>query len=103
MNKRDFFRSLAVAACGTLVAPGLFLPKLEKVNWKRRRLVSIPNPDYVNATYEIGFYAHPSIAEHFVYDRRNGLYRMPSICYPVRGNEIDEKGQLISIPPFIMA
>lgn len=34
MNRRSFFKSLAVLATGAVIAPQIFIPKLEPVRWK---------------------------------------------------------------------
>ncbi len=103
MNKRSFFKSLALLTAGAVMAPpGLFIPKLEPVKWKRSQLRAVPNPDYHNALYEIGFNCHPSLHQYFELDERNGLYRLPGKFYPIRGNEMDKYGKLVSIPPFIL-
>jgi len=34
MNKRSFFKSLALMTAGAAVSPGIFIPKFEPVKWK---------------------------------------------------------------------
>lgn len=68
MNRRSFFRNLAMSV-GVAAAPGLFLPKLTKVQWKRTLAFNprdfygewkwVENPAYERAKYKFSFTAQP--------------------------------------------
>jgi hypothetical protein len=45
MNRRSFFKSLALLGAGAVVAPNIFIPKIESVKWK-----SLPIDDSVFAS-----------------------------------------------------
>ncbi len=49
MKRRSFIAAILAGA----VAPGLFLPRLEQVKWKRSGDIWIPNPNWRLAEYEL--------------------------------------------------
>lgn len=65
MNKRSFFKSLALLAAGAAVAPGIFVPKFEPVRWKVTR--PLPNPEWVKAEYEVYYIGQPGIFDPVIF------------------------------------
>lgn len=57
MDRRGFFKSLSLIGAAA-VAPAIFIPKFEPVNWKISRAVI--NPDWIHAQREIDFLFNPS-------------------------------------------
>lgn len=88
MNRRGFFSALGTVSVGLIIAPNLFLPKLDHTRWKRtKQMLIVPNPEYQNAIYEMAFIsALHNFAQQYV-------------PYPARWNELDASGQPIYIPP----
>ena len=106
MNKRSFFKSLAIIGAAT-VAPGIFIPKFEPVRWKVVRPVQvILNPEWVKARYQYQFLFHRSICEtmrivEIAKPRIGGSWSwMERHGYPIRGNEI-KCGQIVPIFPYV--
>lgn len=120
MNKRDFLKSILLGCA----APGLFLPRLSKPQWKRHgeiwQRVWTLNPEYVNARYEYAVigadsgvigYEGSEIILHDCLKQGRPLHRIfddelkpqTRVWDPfyIRGNELNEKGEIVSIPPFI--
>lgn len=57
MNRRGFISQLAGILAGA-TAPGLFLSEaLDRFHWKAPpgQLIAVPNPEWINAPYEIKF------------------------------------------------
>lgn len=65
MNRRSFFQSLAVIGAA-VAAPSLFLPRLEKVKWKKARGVYVPNPAYQTAPFEVFFIDMPPLFDEAI-------------------------------------
>ncbi len=113
MNTRSFFKSLALITAGAVVAPGLFIPKLEPARWKIRSPRAILNPEWVTAKYEVFFYGMPPIYDSSIFENDNNVsvIKRSNLAphhhnwepYPVRGNTLNMDGLPISIPPFILA
>ena len=55
MNKRNFFRSLALIAGAASISPQIFIPIFEPVRWKPARKYAVINPDWETAHYELDF------------------------------------------------
>lgn len=107
MNKRSFLKSLLVAA----VAPSVLIPQFkDSFKWKRITAsgLLIPNPDWINATYEIAFTYAPNPNATFnpiLFKRDDFLTSTPPSfkrdsftikeAFPIR---IDENGDII--PPY---
>lgn len=97
IDRRSFFKSFAALIGAASLSPQIFIPKFEPVKWKVIKcgapnggLRVIPNPDYESTNYTLAIISHDG--------------KLPcEFPHPIRGNEFDSKGNLISIPPFIYA
>lgn len=108
MNRRSFFASLAAlgAACS---APSLFLPKLERVHWKKVHSgLWVMNPEWVKAEYECYFINMPMKICPEALEEQAGMFAqeyhrtyagMPKNALPLR---YDYNGVIFKpVPPFI--
>lgn len=89
MDRRSFFKSIAVLAGAASLSPSIFIPKFEPVRWKRSsstigNFICVVNQEYVTAEFEEVIIQHP-----------NARFKLP---YPARYKM--EDGQRIYIPPF---
>jgi hypothetical protein len=108
MNRRSFLTILGAAA------PTLFLPKLIKPGWKPLRPAKIEyfknletvyhiNPAWVDARYEWMFFQGSSVLVQKIVCRDGATMDVAQTYgyYPVRGDHLDQNGQIIPICPWI--
>ena len=116
MNRRGFFKSLALLGAAAAVAPGVFVPKFEPVRWKVvRPTIYQVNPQWVTAPYEIRFIDSPGAYDLDIFkkdsfdlygylherQRREAFTRYPGDPYPPRYAMKD--GYLQQVPAWIPA
>lgn len=115
MNRRSFFKSLALIAGAAAAAPQVFVPKFEPVHWRvikpepYKSFYYEINPEWIAAPYEMAFVSalnspnFSSLAiEQAQFRRRppgdEGLYALDRL--PLRFRE--ENGVLVRVNPFIL-
>ncbi len=79
-SRRSFFSTLATAVAGfSILPPATTYARV----WKAQR--SIPNPDYVEAEYQVSFYAHDGVRD-LVYNPKDfyGNWGLKLSDHPIR-------------------
>lgn len=116
MKRRTFFKTLGkavAAAAGLAIAPKLLTvsaPTKSAAVVAKLKYATI-NPEWVTAKYEFAFF-HISDARYLTAPfprtlppdkmKDGDVWRARQVVpYPCRGNQFDEEGKLIVIPPFI--
>jgi hypothetical protein len=71
LDRRSFFKSFALAVTGAVVAPSVFIPRAgDHHQWVSRKSgLLILNPEWVNAQYEVVFWAHMAEVSPGVFKR----------------------------------
>lgn len=100
MDRRGFFKSLALMAGAVSVSPTIFIPKFEPVKWKRAAQFTHSwaiNPEWVNAPFEPRLY----FGEWTFTFKEMGQPVNPACSFPMRYKF--ENGVYVEVPPFIDA
>lgn len=98
MNRRNFLTGIIAAGVSSMILPAALTYKRSK--WIKRASMWIPNPEWVNARYEVGFqFFRPGELHALYVDRWNVPYNI----VPVRGNQFKDNGELVPISPYIEA
>lgn len=103
MDRRGFFKSLALMAGAVSVSPTIFIPKFEPVKWKRPFLPIIfkRNPEWEIAQYEIRFIDLPPVWLSALPEPPDWIEFKKRWAKIQKRYEVGLDGYFHEVPPFI--